>query len=334
VIALVVVRDGVLPLGAEEAVAEGGGRAFLAGSGTAAAAAALEGAVAEVTVWEAGAFRPGSWAATLAPVLEGEDVVVLPASADGRDLAPRLALAAGRELAAPCLSVRSGGATVVRGGGLALVEVEFAGPAVATLQPGVRGTAARRQAPVTPAEARLEPAPAADAEPTGMLEADPATIDLAEASRIVAGGAGLGSPAVMDLLSQVAEALGCATGATRVVADAGWVPFSRQIGTTGVVVHPELYVAVGISGAVQHTSGVVDARDVVAVNIDDSCPMMSLADLALVTDAPGLVAALAARLGVAGEPGQPGSPQAQGEADRSEPGPDEPAGRIAGVSCA
>ena len=92
----------------------------------------------------------------------------------------------------------------------------------------------------------------------------------------------------MGLLGAVATALGCATGATRVVTDAGWAPFARQIGTTGAVVDPELYLAFGISGAVQHVSGIGQPRDVVSVNLDASAPMMAMADLALVTDAVAL----------------------------------------------
>ena len=84
---------------------------------------------------------------------------------------------------------------------------------------------------------------------------DPATVDLAEASRIAAGGAGLGGPEPFAVLQRVAIALGASYGASRVAADAGWVPQDRFIGTTGVAVDPELYIAFGISGAVQHVSG-------------------------------------------------------------------------------
>ena len=180
----------------------------------------------------------------------------------------------GRPLAAPCLEVTPEGALVVRGGGLLLEALSFDGPAVATLQPGARGTLPPTLPAVVPRSlALVEPtAPGCDARPVGLRQADAATVDLAEARRIVAGGAGLGDRSVMDLLGRVATALGCATGATRVVADAGWVPFARQIGTTGVVVSPDLYVAVGISGAVQHVSGITAARDVVAVTSTRAAP--------------------------------------------------------------
>ncbi len=293
-----VVREGALPAGAEEAVDEAGGRVLLAGSGTGPAAEALAGAAAEIRCWEAGEFAPARWAGALASPLGEDDVVVLPASADGRDLAPRLAQAMGRPLHAPAVRVGRHGATLVRSGGLALLDVDFDGPCVATLQPGSRGTDPRGDAEADRRTLDLRAGPAHDAGFVGLVAADPATVDLREASRIMAGGAGVGSPEAMALLGRVATALGCATGATRVVADAGWIGMERQIGTTGEVVDPDLYIAVGISGAVQHLSGIGSPRHVVAVNLDPSCPMMAMADLALVTDAPAFVRALAERLGI------------------------------------
>jgi electron transfer flavoprotein alpha subunit len=90
--------------------------------------------------------------------------------------------------------------------------------------------------------------------------------------------------------------LGASTGGTRVVTDWGWLPPSAQIGTTGVSVQPRLYVALGISGAVQHVAGLGQPDHVVAVNTDPSCPMMAMADLAVVADAPRVLDALARRL--------------------------------------
>ena len=109
-IALVPVRDGEPANGGAEVVAECGGRAVLVGSGVDAGVAGLLGVATEVRLWEAGTFRPGTWAATLAPVLEDESIVVLPGSADGRDLAPRLAHAMGRPLLAGALAVHDAGA--------------------------------------------------------------------------------------------------------------------------------------------------------------------------------------------------------------------------------
>jgi electron transfer flavoprotein alpha subunit len=302
VIALCVVRDGILPLGSEEAIDEAGGRAVLVGSGTEAAADVLEHAATELVLVECGAFRPAAWALGLAPLLREENPIILPASADGRDLAPRVAHALGRPLFAPTIGASDSLVTVVRGGGFVLEDVEGPGPFVATLEPGCRGrdperadSAARRFASVVVGSERSDPGLIAVRAP------DPATVELGEATRIMAGGAGLGRAERMDALGRLAGRLGCALGATRVVADAGWVDFERQIGTTGAVVNPDLYIAVGISGALQHVSGLGHPRDIVSINHDPSCPMMALADLAIVADAPGFVDALGRRLGIEAE---------------------------------
>ncbi len=141
---------------------------------------------------------------------------------------------------------------------------------------------------------------AVDAIVLEVLPPDPATMDLAEATRIVAGGAGLESAARFEQLAAAAEALGASLGATRVVTDRGWVGHERQIGTTGVVVDPRLYVAFGISGAVQHTSGLGQPDHIVSVNTDPSCPMMQLADLAVVSDANAVLDELVTRLAATG----------------------------------
>ncbi|MDQ3390530.1 MAG: FAD-binding protein, partial [Actinomycetota bacterium] len=98
-----------------------------------------------------------------------------------------------------------------------------------------------------------------------------------------------------------AAALGASIGTTRVVTDRGWLPHQRQIGTTGVVVDPELYMAFGISGAVQHTTGLGDPDHIISVNTDPHCPMMQLADVAIVADANEVIAELARLLAAGGE---------------------------------
>jgi electron transfer flavoprotein alpha subunit len=289
------VRDGVLAAGGEEAVAECEGRAVLVGSGCSAAAHEL--AATEVKVLELGDFAPGSWAVALAPALGDVDVVVVPGSADGRDLAPRLAHALGRPLLAGAIEVRADGASCARHGGLVIDEVAVDGPFVATLQPGVRGVLSG--SPRAPSVEVIVPAattPTADAEVIEVLAPDLATIDLREAPRIVAGGAGLESAARFEQLARIAAALDASVGATRVVTDRGWVGHVRQIGTTGVVVDPQLYIAFGISGAVQHTSGLGMPDHIVSVNTDAHCPMMQLADLAIVCDANAVLDALEEQL--------------------------------------
>jgi electron transfer flavoprotein alpha subunit len=298
-VAVVPVRDGGLPLGGAEAVAEAGGHVVVVGQGGADAVAALAGVARTARVGELPDFAPAAWAAALAPVLADTPVIVLPASPDGRDLAPRLAHLLRRPLLAGAVAVHPGGAVVAVEGGLVMHELIVDGPFVATLQPGVRGVEPDLSLEVAVESIELVPTSGADAVSVEVLPADPATMDLAEAPRIVGGGAGLGTAAAMDELGRVAEALGCSTGGTRVITDWGWLPFERQIGTTGVTVHPRLYLAFGVSGAVQHVTGLGDPAHVISVNTDASCPMMTLADLAIVTDAPALVAELARRLGVA-----------------------------------
>jgi electron transfer flavoprotein alpha subunit len=307
VIAVVPVRHGTLPIGGDEAVAECDGRAVLVGSGVLDAARLLH-QPAEVTGLEVGRFAPAAWAGVLAERLVDEAVVVLPASPDGRDLAPRLAFALDRPLLAGAVRVDPTGATVARLGGRQLRTLRVDGPFVATLQPGVRGLppagtpapdegAGAVDPPVSAERLALSEPTAADAALVEELPADPATMDLAEAPRILGGGAGLGSADAFVQLAAVATAVGASMGGTRVVMDLGWIPFERQIGTTGVIVDPELYVAFGISGAVQHTAGLGTPQHVISVNTDPHCPMMALADLAIVADAPATLAELARLLG-------------------------------------
>jgi electron transfer flavoprotein alpha subunit len=291
-IAVLVVREGQLPQGGDEAVAECGGRALLACAGHAVdsleLATALAGVGAEVRAVTLGDVQPGRWSAVLAALLADEPRIVLPASADGRDLAPRLAAALGRPLYAGATQVSDHRVEVARCGGTEIHDITPAPAFVATLQPGVRGVepGGSTQPPsIVMVDALSLPHDVADARVVGALPADPASIDLGEATRIVAGGAGLDSAERLEQLAQIGLALGASMGATRVVTDRGWVSHTRQIGTTGVVVDPRLYLAFGISGAVQHTSGLGNPEHIIAVNTDAHCPMMQLADLAVVSDA-------------------------------------------------
>ena len=296
-LAVVPVRDGVLPAGADEVIAECGGRGILAGSGP--SAAELAGIATDVRLVELGAFAPDRWARSLARLVD-DDVVVLPGSPDGRDLAPRLASFLGRRLLAGAVEVIPERARLARGAGRDLHDVVIREPVVATLQPGVRGVARDADAvsAVTVVDDIDEGDDGTDAQVLEVLPPDVTTMDLAEARRIVGGGAGLDGADRFAALAAVAAGLGASMGATRVITDRGWVGHERQIGTTGVVVDPELYVAFGISGAVQHTAGLGTPVHVVSVNTDPHCPMMQMADLAVVADANAVLDELAARLGV------------------------------------
>jgi len=296
-IAVVVVRAGQLPAGGAEAVAECAGRAVLVGSEPTTALDELAGIATEVTLVELQQFQPAAWAATLAPLLADEPAVLLPGSPDGRDLAPRLAALLHRPLYAGATEVTPQRVHLARNGGRELHALTPAERFVATLQPHVRGVATQLDLPA-PTVTTVTPGAHAsvDATVTAVLPPDPATVDLAEAPRIIGGGAGLDGQDRIDQLGRVAAALGASTGATRVVTDRGWAPHERQIGTTGVVVNPELYLAFGVSGAVQHTSGLGSPDHIISINTDQHCPMMQLADLAVVADANATLDALEALL--------------------------------------
>lgn len=295
---MVPVRDGTLPAGADEAVADADGAVVVVGRGAEDAYRALVAACRWAAVAEAGPFSPGGWAAALAGMAAVQDagLVLLPGSADGRDLAPRLADALDRPLYAGLVTPPGPTVGLARYGGAVVEEQRLDSPAVATLVPGLRGVEPLPAGYRAPDPVSLRLPPVRDVRDVEVLEVtppDPATMDLAEAPFILAGGAGLGGAEAFAALEALAGALGASMGATRVVTDAGWVPFERQIGTTGVAVNPRVYVALGISGAVQHTSGLGHPEHVIAVNTDPSCPMMTMADLAVVSDAPGVLAALA-----------------------------------------
>jgi electron transfer flavoprotein alpha subunit len=315
-IALVPVRDGALPAGASDAIAEAGGRVLVAGSGT--AEAPVEGLASEVFLAEVGQVEIGRWAVTLAPLLQtlaGSDIVVLPHAPDGRDLAPRLAAALERPLLAGATEVSAHRVRVARRGGLELHELRPTGPFVATLQPGTRGGlslvepptvhhstsclfgvgSGRTQSVGVGSGTTGDPA-THDARVVEVLPPDVQTMDLTEASRIVGGGAGLESLERFTQLDRFAVAIGGVMGATRVITDRTWVHHDRQIGTTGVVVDPELYLSFGVSGAVQHTSGLGHPDHIISVNTDPHCPMMSMSDLAIVADANETIDELLRRL--------------------------------------
>lgn len=309
-IAVIVVRNGELPLGAVEASLEAEGHAFLIGDGLEDAARELGavGAAQFIRIRMMSLDDFGAIANAAAAHLSEWNCFVCPASPDGRDLAPRLAHALGLPLFTNAIKIRHDLVTIARAQGHVSEELNPGPRFVATLTPGVRGTEHRYSevqrgkdtTSIVPAESSVSTESRHEIGPTVQSLAvdppDPSTMDLTEAKRIVGGGQGLGSTEQFFELGRFATAIGASLGGTRVASDAGWIPFERQIGTTGVIVHPDLYLAFAISGATQHTTGLGDPAHIISVNLDPSCPMMAMADLAIVSDANAVIDALNTKL--------------------------------------
>jgi electron transfer flavoprotein alpha subunit len=168
----------------------------------------------------------------------------------------------------------------------------------AMLLPGVRGIGLPRQgrhAEVSHSTPTLDPSRFRD-RTLRTLPADPNTVDLSEAERIVSGGMGVGGLEGMVRLQQLAEQLSAALGGSRVVADRGWLANDRFIGTTGKIIAPKLYMALGVSGAGQHVSGITGSETIIAVNTDRTSPLVNMADLGIVCDLHQLVPILLDKL--------------------------------------
>lgn len=181
----------------------------------------------------------------------------------------------------------------IGGEGNERVVVELEGTHVLTLAPSFAAVGRPpRDLPVPAVETLKLAVTARDAAPIRMIDTVPPVPDITRAPVVVAGGLGLGSAGAVDLVRDLADALGGAVGGTRPIVDLGWLPQDRLIGATGRAIAPDLYVALGISGATQHVSS-IRAGKVVSVNIDPAAAMTRLADLGLVGDVHEVVPALA-----------------------------------------
>jgi electron transfer flavoprotein alpha subunit len=232
----------------------------------------------------------------------GPEVVLVAADTVGRELAPRLAFRRRAALITEVMELHLDGETIV-----ARRQV-YGGRAMATL------AATKRPAVISVKPHSFDVPEASAAAPAGMedvpvsidpgslravvkeVAAETAEVGLEEAQIVIGGGRGIGGADGFKLLQALAEEFGGAVGSSRPPADEGWVPISWQIGQTGKTIRPNLYVAVGISGAAQHVAGVSGARTIVAINRDNQAPIFSLAHFGLVGDYRQIVPALIAKV--------------------------------------
>ena len=215
--------------------------------------------------------------------------VVFPASAQGRDLAPRAAVRLDAPLASDVIGLGSdsGAVTATRpvyaGKAIAAVRFEDA-PALVSVRPNV--FVPQQRDSTVEVESIEVPAEPARQAVSGIEAAEREALDVAEATIIVSGGRGLQDPQNWSMLEDLVDALGpdATIGASRAVVDAGWRPHSEQVGQTGKVVSPSLYFAIGISGAIQHLAGMRTAKIIVAINKDPEAPIFNVADYGVVGD--------------------------------------------------
>ncbi|MDP9195794.1 MAG: FAD-binding protein [Pseudomonadota bacterium] len=278
---------------------------LVAGQGmdAAAKAAAQITGVSKVLVTDHASLAQGL-AEALAPVVaemakQGYSHVLAPATTFGKNALPRVAALMDSAQVSDVIAIH-GPDTFDRPiyAGNAIATVQCADPVkVLTIRPtafdaaqATGGTAAVETVPV-------QPSVTVRSRFVGLQKAESARPELTSARVVVSGGRGLGSKENFKMLEALADTLNAALGASRAAVDAGYVPNDWQVGQTGKIVAPELYIAVGISGAIQHLAGMKDSKVIVAINKDEEAPIMKLADYALAGDLFTLVPELTAALG-------------------------------------
>ncbi len=216
-------------------------------------------------------------------------IILIGATAMGKDLGPRLAARLGVGLASDCtaLEIEDGRLLATRPifAGKALAKVKLNGdPQMATVRPNVLAA----PEPDAGATATVEPVAALTdnirATVVDIVGAGEGEIDVAEAEIIVSGGRGVGGPEGFAPVRSLAKTLGAAVGASRAAVDAGWIEHSHQVGQTGKTVTPNLYITCGISGAIQHLAGMKTSKVIVAVNKDPEAPIFNVANYGIVGD--------------------------------------------------
>ncbi len=286
-------------------------KVVVAGSGVSEVAAQLAPAevdgILAVDAPALGAYTADGYTLALEPVIRelAPSFVVLPHTYQTRDFAPKLAARFDWPIVTDVVSLKAGEGgplftrLVFQGKMAADVEPKRGSPCFVTLQIGAfRADAARRgPAPVTvtPLEVSIDARAVRQKVEAPFREAKQA-VDLSQAERIVAVGRGLGKQEQLPVAERLASLLDAELGASRPICDAGWLPLERQIGSSGQTVTPKLYVALGISGAIQHAVGIKGAKVIVAINKDADAPIFEIADYGIVGDLFEIVPALAAEL--------------------------------------
>ncbi len=273
--------------------------AVLCGEGASAAGSSLgkHGATRAVML-PATAWSPDAAAAGIAQVVREQKAAAFLASATstGRDVAPRVAALLDSTLFSDCTGFEE------QGGSFVVTRPWLAGKVVATLKgssPVLCATIRRNQFQPIEADLRIEvaqgePLALGQATLTGVEARAGGKLDVSEAAVVVSGGRGLKESGNFHLVEDLAAAFGnAAVGASRAVVDAGWRPHAEQVGQTGKTVSPQLYVAVGISGAIQHLAGMKTSKVIVAINKDPDAPIFKVADYGIVGDAFEIVPELA-----------------------------------------
>jgi len=248
-------------------------------------------------------YNPEIWANAVAQIAkEGEaHTILIGGSRSGREYSPRVAVKLDAPLIEDAISLvdRNGVLGAAHYTFLARVteRVEAEGPVVVvTVKPGAFAAAQLGSAAAEQFDVDLT-LPKSRLTVTGRTEEKSERVSLADADLVVAGGRGVGSPeGFTHLVEALADQLGAAVGATRAIVDAGWRPYSEQVGQTGKTVQPKAYIAVGISGAVQHLSGMNKSKFIVAVNKDADAPIFKIADYGIVGDVSEIVPAIIAEL--------------------------------------
>lgn len=208
----------------------------------------------------------------------------------GRDLAPTVAARTNAGLAMDIVGFEVDGEKVtitrpMHSNQLLATVVINSTPALATLRPNTWAAADPGDHPdAVVKELELDHLPAPRVDVVAVEEQGGERPDLSDAGFVVSGGRGVGSPEDFELIEELADVLGAAIGTTRAVVDAGWRPYEEQVGQTGKTISPQLYFAIGISGAIQHISGMRTSKYIVAVNKDPDAPIFNIADYGIVAD--------------------------------------------------